>query len=449
MNNQHPLLGKLQNTIETHSLCEEGDRILVAISGGPDSVFLAWALHQLGYEVGLAHINYQMRGEDSDQEQALVESYGQAWDLPVYTKKVEGKSLSEGNKTSFQVLAREVRYAFFEEIQTKHTYTYLATAHHKDDQVESLLMNLVKGSPLHVFKGIPIKIGSTIRPLLEVGKEEILAALAAEGLAYGTDISNQSNVYVRNQIRNLVVPELLKINPSFPDRLTQSFQHYQLQQRFLEDRLEDWVAEFEESNILNWERFQEEVGEAFVPIFIMQILQKWGLHGHEAEACLGLLHSQVGKWVQTSLGRMYRVPDGLEWQEQNASLTNQELKLEREEIEGSYLLGKNKVSLSLLDKARITIKEEGVHYLDLEKVRFPVIIRTWAKGDKMKPLGMNGKKNISDILNGMKVSPAVKSRYVVLEDQKGIFLLQDYRISEHVKLSQSSRLMLKIVFEEA
>ncbi|MEL6192614.1 MAG: tRNA lysidine(34) synthetase TilS [Bacteroidota bacterium] len=447
MKNQHPLLGKLQNTIETHALCEKGDGILVAISGGPDSVFLAWALHRLGYEVGLAHVNYQMRAEDSDQEQALVESYGQSWDVPVYMKKVEGKTLTEGSKASFQTVARQIRYAFFDEIQAKHSYTYLATAHHKDDQVESLLMNLVKGSPFHVFKGIPIKIGTTIRPLLEVGKEEILAALAELELSYGTDVSNQSNVYLRNQIRNLVVPELLKINPSFSDRLTHSFQHYQLQQHFLEDRLEAWAADFEKGNILKWGRFQEEAGEAFVPVFVANILQKWGLHGHEVEACLGLIDSQVGKWVQTSIGRMYKIADGMEWQEQKASFT--ELKLEEEALVGTHVLGKDIINLELVEKGEIVIKEEGVHYVDLEKVRLPINIRTWKEGDKMKPLGMNGKKNISDILNGMKVSPASKSGYVVLEDQKGIFLLQDYRISEHVKLSQSSRVVLKIVFEEA
>ncbi|MEM8897773.1 MAG: tRNA lysidine(34) synthetase TilS [Bacteroidota bacterium] len=449
MKNQHPLLGKLQDTIEAHTLCEKGGRILVAISGGPDSVFLSWALHQLGYEVGLAHVNYQMRGEDSDQEQALVESYGQAWDVPVYTKRVEGKSLQEGNKASFQVVAREIRYTFFEEIQTKFTYPYLATAHHKDDQVETLLMNLVKGSPFHVFKGIPVKMGSIIRPLLEVGKEEILAALADVELSYGTDVSNQSNVYLRNQIRNLLVPELLKINPSFPNLITLSFQHYQLQQHFLEDRLEEWAAEFEEGNILKWRRFQEEVGEAFVSVFIMHVLQKWGLHGHEVEACLGLIDSQVGKWVQTSIGKMYRIADGLEWQDENVSLVNQQIMLGREEIEGSYLFGKNRIILSLVNQQNIAIKEEGVHYLDLEKVRFPIHIRIWKEGDKMKPLGMNGKKKISDILNGLKVSPAHKPGFVVLEDQKGIFLLKGYRISEYVKLSSSSRVVLKIVFEEA
>ena len=447
MKNQHPLLGKLQNTIETHALCEKGDRILVAISGGPDSVFLAWALHQLGYEVGLAHVNYQMRAEDSDQEQALVESYGQRWGVPVYLKKVEGRTLTEGSKASFQTVARQIRYAFFEEIQAKHSYTYLATAHHKDDQVESLLMSLVKGSPFHVFKGIPIKINSIIRPLLEVGKEEILAALAKVGLSYGTDVSNQSNVYLRNQIRNLVVPELLKINPSFSDRLTHSFQHYQLQQRFLVDRLGAWAADFEEGNILNWGRFQEETGEAFVPVFVANILQKWGLHGHEVEACLGLIDSQVGKWVKTSIGRMYKITDGLEWQEHQASFT--ELKMGEEEVVGTHAFGKDRVSIERVEKQEVAIQEKGVHYVDLEKVRFPITIRTWKEGDKMKPLGMNGKKNISDILNGMKVSPAIKSGFVVLEDQKGIFLLQDYRISEHVKLSQSSRVVLKIVFEEA
>ncbi|MEM7514625.1 MAG: tRNA lysidine(34) synthetase TilS, partial [Bacteroidota bacterium] len=325
--------------------------------------------------------------------------------------------------------------------------TYLATAHHKDDQVESLLMNLVKGSPFHVFKGIPIKIGTTIRPLLEVGKEEILAALAEVELSYGTDVSNQSNVYLRNQIRNLVVPELLKINPSFSDRLTHSFQHYQLQQHFLEDRLGAWAADFEEGRSLHWGRFQEEAGESFVPVFVANILQKWGLHGHEVEACLGLIHSQTGKWVQTSIGRMYKITDGLEWQEHEASFTA--LKLEEEALVGTHVLGKDIINLELVEKGEIVIEEEGVHYVDLEKVRLPINIRTWKEGDKMKPLGMNGKKNISDILNGMKVSPASKSSYVVLEDQKGIFLLQDYRISEQVKLSQSSRVVLKIVFEEA
>lgn len=440
-------MDKLIRFLQAHTLSKETHKILVGISGGPDSVLLAWALHELGYPIGLAHVNYQMRGKDSAYEQELVVSYAQKWGVPVYVKEVEGKVLAEGHSASFQQLARDVRYRFFEEICQQEEYDFLATAHHKDDQLETLLMSLIKGSPHQVFKGIPPQLGRIIRPMLDIEKSEILAVLKEENLSYGIDVSNHSTVYLRNQVRNQLIPMILDINPSFPDKALQTYKIYQLEQQFIESSLSEWTKGQIPPYSLDWRKFLASKGKAFLPILVSKVLAVWGLHGYERQAGIELIDSQVGKRIHTSIGEIYRTHHGLACDMLSQENREIYLSLEEKEVEGLHPTAAGDVRLSLVPYEDVKLEEVDSQYADWSKISFPIMIRTWKAGDRMKPLGMSGSKKISDILNDLKVSPAKKSGMLVLADSKGIFSLKGYRISDKVKLAKDSTRVLKIVYE--
>lgn len=434
-------LVKLRQSITSLGLEVGSDRLLLAISGGPDSVALGHGMWKLGFSLHLAHMNYQLRGEDSEREEQLVRDYAEQWDQTCSILRTEPKTYATKQGISLQVACRDLRYAFFEEVRRTQDLAHCLTAHHTDDQVETLLMGLIHGNHPEVLRGIPGRRGAYLRPMLQITKAEIMTYLEEQGLEYGWDVSNDGNEYRRNRIRNQLLPLLEELQPNIRPHLLYQHQQLQQQQSLVEQILSPFLPETR-SNQLAWQDFLDQIGEAHLPLLLTSFLQERGIHGHLRDACLELIPAQPGKWVQTPQGKVIRLRNGVEIRQEEA---------EREPISMELKSGQQLVRWAG-ETWEFEYPFEGerdwhltdTHYLDVDQLRLPLQLRSWQQGDRMQPLGMKTNKKLSDIFVDKKYDPSAKQQAWVLEDQQLIVCLSGFRIAETVKITAQTRRILRI-----
>jgi len=446
-----PFVQHLQHWFEQHEIDIQQHKFLVAISGGPDSVLLAHLMKQMDAEIALAHVNYQLRGEESDQDQALVEEIGRNLGYVVHVHLASQEEVKDDPFTSVQEKARDIRYNFFEELMDLHDYKFCLTAHHGDDQVETLLFHLFRGNSISILKGIPERREPYLRPFLTFTKEEILDVCDQMELTYRVDRSNLKNDYIRNQIRNQLVPYIRDINPSLTKQMSRIYQWYHLQESFISHQIDKMYPKMVEQSsrgaTLDWTRFLERFPEEFLPILVAEVLTKWGIHGHSVQQALRLIQSSSGKFVEWQEGRIYRTREGIAYAEED-QLTHEIIKVDdlpEEELVYNWL-GKE-VRLSY-HEGKVSFGRENDFFLDADEIKWPITIRSWKLGDRMMPFGMNQTKKLSDIFIDEKYNPIQKERAIVIEDQQKIICLSDFRLSEMVKITEDTWHVLRITFRE-
>ena len=447
------MLNKLARHIEESGLIGSGDQILVGISGGPDSVFLAFGLYKLGYPIGLAHVNYHQRGETSELEEKLVRNLGKEWEVAVHVLSCNPKDELKPGGPSFQMVARRQRYDFFDKLLKLKDYTICATAHHQDDQIETLLMSLIKGREHKIMSGIPERREKYIRPLFPFTKSEILEYLDEEKIIYSIDDSNFSNDYIRNRFRNEVIPILKDINPSLSDQLIGQYKWYKMQEEFLLSILSNYIYQNSKTEndkfVLDFQQFESEYGKALLPLLMAGFLEKIELHGGWFQHALKLTESESGKFVETPHGILFRTRTGLEYKKNNFE---SKPPIQINSIDKNNQLwvswGDKKLGiLYLKDRSVLDYRIKNNFYLDADRIQLPITVRNWKIGDKMKPLGMKNRKKLSDIFIDEKYSPIDKRKAIVFEDSNGIICLSDFRISDDVKITDQTKKILNIKIE--
>lgn len=418
--------------------------VLVACSGGADSVALLRCLHALGYSLAVAHVNYGLRGADADADEAFVRTLAGALGLPSFIKKADPKAL-KSSPNSLQADARAIRYAFFESILKEEGYNFCATGHHENDQVETSILSLMRGAGPALMHGIPHKRGAFVRPLLHVSRAEILAYLNAIAQPYRTDASNAGDAYLRNRIRHEVLPALDRIHPNASERLASQQDWYNKENTFLRGILQPFVQQAANKQ-LDWSSFITQYGEEHVPVLVAYVLADWGITGPRNRAGLALINNQVGTGIDVQGGRLERVRNGLELRKEKDTTLIRPLFIQ--EISESMLidLGKRKIEITLHESGRPDFSKPDLHVINLDEVSFPVHFRGWQQGDRMQPLGMRGEKLLSDIFIDKKYTSEQKERAVVVADEKGIICLSEFRIANRVRLHQGSQRFVSLKF---
>lgn len=415
---------KVQAFISRESLLREGDKVLVACSGGSDSVALLSVLSSLGFDCVAAHMNFSLRDEESDRDEAFVRHLCEKLCIPLEIKKVDAKKYAAEKSLSIEMAARELRYEWFEDLRENLHLQAIAVGHHMDDDIETFFLNLFRGSGPKGLAGIPVKNGYVVRPLLCVSRQEIQDYLERQHLDYVEDSSNFQTDYLRNKIRLQVLPLLEEISPSLRKNIHRSQSLLRAADQDLFECLKPCLQAIKaDGNRLS-------VGKATRSL-LYQWLSPYHFNAKEI--------TRIWQQRHEAPGLMYHAPE-------------HELLLDR----GEWLLREKTLERSLVNSSPVDLRFEYLDapfhieknprfaYLDADKLQFPLTLRHPQKGDAFVPFGMRGRKLLSDFLTDLKLSRFEKENTWLLLSGEEIVWVVGRRISANYGLSSSTQRALRI-----
>jgi tRNA(Ile)-lysidine synthase len=423
------------NHIQKHSLCQHGDKILLAVSGGLDSVVMLHLFKEAGFSVGVAHCNFQLRGNESDGDEDFVKQCCEQLNVPVFVKRFDTQSYGWENNLSIQMAARELRYSWFEHLLEEKHYDFLATGHHFDDTVETILLNWIKGTAVEGLAGIPVKNKKVIRPLLFATRAQVEKHAAEKGIQWREDQSNLTDDYQRNFIRHQIVPKLKELNPSLETTLHTGIEKLQSDIALLHVQVEEWRR-----NFISREGEKIAISKKGFDSFpqgvhlLWRCIKEYEFNFEQAREIIHGLHGQSGKRFlspsyQLVIDREHLIlsPHEKFWDD----VVIQEG--QREAILGSFEMEIEKTTSVEISKDSLIAK------LDADKLKFPLRWRKWKAGDFFYPLGMDHKRKLSDFLIDNKVALTDKDSVTVLESAGEIAWVVGYRIDNRFKITPQTR----------
>ena len=437
------MLKQFEINIHKNNLFNKTDKLLIAFSGGVDSVVLCDLLTKAGYHFDLAHCNFQLRGTEANDDTSFCETYAKLIHAKCHTIYFNTKNYAVENKLSIQMAARELRYKWFKELISEHGYTYLLTAHHANDNAETLFVNLTRGTGIKGLQGIPEKQNNTIRPLLFATKEMIKNYAKKHNIQFREDSSNQEVKYKRNFIRHQIIPELKKLNPILEETLNTSIHYFkqssQIVTQFCKSKFKDICEENNERLKINISLL---LSEPQKETLLFEWLHPKGFKANQIEQLIIVLSDKnnVGKFFESSthqlaVDRTYLIvkkktneTNTTEFKINSISdTTHLPIKLVLEEIKQTlFTNNKNELFISVTD------------YF------FPLTLRKWKTGDKFQPFGMNGFKKLSDYFKDQKLSKFDKEAVWILESNQQIVCIVGYRMDNRFKVTNESNQILKL-----
>jgi len=439
-----------ESFIFNNNLCHKQHKILLAVSGGADSMAMCALFMQGGYQIGIAHCNFNLRNIESDNDAAFVSAFAANNQLPYFEATFDTLAHSKNEKISVEEAARNLRYHYFAEICTTHGYQKIATAHHQNDNAETILLRLVKGTGLLGLKGIPIINGDIIRPLLFTNKNEIEIFCKSNQLTFCTDFSNTDIKYQRNKIRHNVIPILEEINPAFISTMHVNIDHFKGAYQFYKSAVDKRLH-----------RITQKKGEnKYIPIAALGDEQTANILLYELLHPLHFNSTQINQIINC-----FGTSGSVFYSNDFRVLVDRKYVIicsKSDEKETLQIIDKTITKIAVGDfhieltegnyNAEMSFNETGnTAYFDASLIEFPLQIRKWKAGDYLYPLGLKkrnstktGKKKVSDILTNAKVDTLSKENtYVLLSGEKIIWLV-GIRQDERFKVNDKTKLLLKI-----
>ena len=421
----------VQRFIEEKDLFNLQDKVLVALSGGADSVALLRVLLSLGYICECAHCNFHLRGLESDRDESFVRQLCEEHSIHLHVTHFDTSAYAKEHHLSIEMAARELRYEWFEHIRKEIEASVIAVAHHRDDSVETFLLNLMRGAGINGLKGIPVKNGYIVRPLLSVSRDVILDYLQAINQGYVTDSTNLEDEYMRNKIRLNILPLMKEVNPSVMETIQETtFRLSEVANIYQKDRMEALTHKvtFLSPELLRISLI--DVLEDVAPISLLhEVLSPKGFNASQIrDIYRSLSSSQSGKRFFSTEWEVLRDREYLWIQKKDSSPLIPELIIEEIERTPSFVIPRDK----------------HIACLDADKLNHPLTIRKWERGDKFIPLGMNGKKKVSDYLTDKKYSLFQKeNQYVVCSGEDIVWLVNE-RTDHRYRITDSTQRILLI-----
>lgn len=434
------MLDAFQSHIQLRSLLNSESVYLLACSGGMDSMCLGELLIQTKIPFEVAHVNFQLRGEESEGDRQFVQNWAESHGIPFHLKLAETTELAQSKGISIQMAAREIRYAFFEEIRSQRNLAGILLAHHEDDQLETVFLNLLRGTGIEGVYGMADRKGWLIRPLLPFSRAEIQGFMLAQQLSWREDSSNEKDEYKRNNLRINGLPALLALEPDARKNLFTSFNRLKDTGRAFAGLFESWKKSSIRTEYpyqyLPFSAIQNQPGNSSLLYFW---LRPFGFNSDQTQAIAEALN-------HPKTGTVFRGAGYLLQFDRNELI----LSPNQEDFEPVFLqknetlldLPEGKYSLNRLEYTDLIDRNPTHAQLDEDRLEFPLEIRTWKEGDKFVPLGMNSSKKISDFLIDLKVPVAKKQGVKVLVSGGEIAWVIGLRIADWAKCNPSTRRIL-------
>ena len=433
---------KLENHLSQNLQFLNGKKLLLATSGGLDSMVMADLFHKLNYEIAIAHCNFQLREMESFEDQNFVQEYANTNSIPLFLTQFDTKAFAEDYKLSTQIAARELRYNWFYELLETENYDYILTAHHADDNLETFLINLSRGTGLEGLTGIPEKNENIIRPLLLFSRQEIENYAKENNIKWREDSSNASDKYLRNKIRHHLVPILKALNPNF----ITSFQKTQTYLQEAQDMVED-------ASIIVYQQVAKQEGDDIhfdlnqlrklpnYKSYLYQWLHEFGFLAWED--IYDLVESQSGKQIFSLEFRLIKDRNSLILSPINLITEKEEFLIEENQKEVKIPL-----NLSFCKVTDISLVSNTTIFVATDKLQFPLVLRHWNEGDVFQPFGMGGKsKKVSKLFKDEKLSLIDKENAWLLCSNNEIVWVIGIRQDERFRIENKAENILKIQLE--
>lgn len=426
--------------INEHHLFTKSHRLLVAVSGGVDSVVLCHLCKEAGFNFGIAHCNFQLRGEDSNRDEAFVREWSKQLDVPFHVIQFATQQYAEEKKLSTQVAARNLRYEWFKQVCQEQGYDFILTAHHADDNIETVLMNFFRGTGINGLTGMQPVHQQVRRPLLFAKRLELEAYLKRHELLFVQDESNLHDDYTRNYFRNTVLPMIAKTYPEVQQNLMDNISRFKevdilyrkelarITKKLLLQRGEEWVIP-----VLLLQKTPA------MKTVLLELIKPYGFKATQLNEVVQLLNSDSGKYILSSSHRILKDRKHLIL----SPLKDFDRATVVIEEPGRVGFPGGVLHLTQTGKTQTEIGGEKA-MLDQSLIQYPLLLRPWKTGDYFYPLGMKGKKKLAKFFVDQKLSLADKERIWVLEMNRKIIWVVGYRIDDRFKVTDKTQSVLKI-----
>ncbi len=428
--------------VQERQLFESQQKVLLAISGGIDSMVLLHLFEKSGFEYGIAHCNFQLRGDESDKDEEFVKSQVLIHGVPAYFETFETAEYASLNGISIEMAARNLRYEFFEKVRIENDFDFIVTAHHQDDLVETFFLNLSRKTGIKGLTGIKEKAGKIIRPLLFADRAAIENYASQNYIDFREDSSNNEVVFQRNFLRHKILPLFSELNPSFKKNILASIENLKDAERVysgvLQSEKRNVVSEKKNETIINIDALQN---SSFPKILLLEILLEFNFNSTVVDEIFKSLSTESGKQFFSKTHRLVKDRKAL-----FVSLINEAedkvFYMEKDDVE---LFEPLDVSIEKLFAEDFQIiKKSNVACIDLDEIEFPLLIRKWRQGDYFQPLGMTGFKKVSDFFIDQKVPIHEKENTWLLCSGKKIVWIMGQRIDNRFKVTEETEKILKI-----
>jgi tRNA(Ile)-lysidine synthase len=447
------MLNGFNSFIKGNGLAKEGDKILLAVSGGIDSMAMAHLFLMAGYQTAIAHCNFSLRGKDSDMDEDLVRQFASCHNIPFFSTRFDTKKHSRDNGLSIQMAARELRYIWFEKIMNENNYDLLSVAHNLNDNVETFIINLIRGTGIAGLAGMKPLSNRIIRPLLFATRRKIEIFCSENNISYREDLSNEDTKYTRNKIRHKIIPVLKEINPSIETTLNETAERIagineivnnyisEIREKVSEDKGE--LTSFSISKLLPFIQNRTILFELFKP---------FGITGVMLSDLVSVIEGKTGNQLFTSTHRI--VKNRKEIILSHEGKLNNDLFLIDDLTDFLKVPG---IESAWYEEASVTYEISSDRFsacIDAEKIKFPLTVRKWKPGDRFYPLGMKHQKKLSDYFIDCKYSILEKENKLILESEgRIIWIIGDrldnrFRITAHTKkalILKSAKKAMRII----
>ena len=436
------MLKNFKEFISTNKLFDKSHKILVAVSGGIDSVVLCHLLEKVGFDFGIAHCNFNLRGKESDSDEKFVKNLAKQFNVPFHVKRFNTQAYSDKHGISIQMAARDLRYSWFEEIRAKNHYTYIAIAHHQNDEIETFFINLIRGTGIAGLHGIKVKTGNIVRPLMFADRKQIENFASKNKIKYREDSSNVSLKYLRNKIRHKLLPLLKEINPDVESSVINDIKRItQIENVFQSLVKEKKAAIVKQNGNIVFIDIEKIFALQHKELFLYEFLKPYNFSGDIIEKISDSLKKTSGKQFFSSTHRLLKDRTHLIISPLNNSKKEKKILIKENYSDIKIPLHLKFRTYNVSNNFEI-LKEKNIACFDKDKLIFPLILRKWKDGDYFYPFGMKGKKKISDFFTDQKLSILDKENIWLLCNENDIVWVVGHRLDNRYKVTDKTQRVL-------
>lgn len=437
------MLSKFESYIKDQFPYLLKEKSIVCCSGGVDSIVLFYLMLSVNKNFVVAHCNFKLRGEDSDGDEEFVKKLCKQNSIEFYSKSFDTKKIKETSKSSIQMIARDLRYDFFDEISSRLNIKHILTAHHLNDSLESFLINISRGSGLDGLTGVPMLNGKIKRPLVEFEKRDILEFATNKKLSWREDSSNKSNSYLRNKIRNKIIPEFDELEGNFLKNFRNTLNYLKMSNSLIHQKINELKSELLEYNKNEVSLNISDLEHIDKDSFLYYFLRDYGFV--DWDKILSLIDGESGKKIFSKSHVLFRHKNKLVLREIN-QISDRKFIIEKLINNISF---ENGTSLSFTDVSKIEKNNLNIVTVDKDKLKFPVVLRCFNHGDYFYPYGMNGSKKVGKFLKDNNIGEIDKSSKLILVngDDKIIWIV-GMRLDDRFSINNESKNLLNIEYQK-